>query len=215
LTVDCSDVFFSANGTQAPNIPENTMDNDYATRWSAEGDGVWIQYEFGCEKLLKAVQIAFMNGDQRTSTFDVSVSVDGVNYTDLLTGQESSGTSTNLETFAVTPTTAKYVKITGHGNSISAWNSYLEVDFQTDTITDLEDNTIVSGDVLVYPNPFESMINIKNCEGVYFEIVDMTGSIVLNGQVQDKLNLSVLKSGVYFLNLATVNEPKIFKLIKK
>src|SRR5438034_8217740 len=29
------------------NIPQNTLDNNLATRWSASGDGQWIRYDLG------------------------------------------------------------------------------------------------------------------------------------------------------------------------
>src|SRR5690348_14520945 len=33
--------------TDDGNIPQNTLDNNLATRWSAQGDGQWIQYDLG------------------------------------------------------------------------------------------------------------------------------------------------------------------------
>src|SRR5437762_10977808 len=29
------------------NLPQNTLDNSLATRWSAQGDGQWIRYDLG------------------------------------------------------------------------------------------------------------------------------------------------------------------------
>jgi len=36
-----------ASGYQDPNVPQNTLDTDFATRWSAYGDGQWIRYDLG------------------------------------------------------------------------------------------------------------------------------------------------------------------------
>ena len=113
------------------NVATNVLDNNLATRWSASGDGQWIQFCLGSTASVSGVQIAFYNGNSRTSTFDVLVGNDGTTWTTAAAGRVSSGTSTNLETFTFTPVTGKYVRIVGHGNSVNAWNSYTEVKIQT------------------------------------------------------------------------------------
>ncbi|MBO9632546.1 MAG: DNRLRE domain-containing protein [Chitinophagaceae bacterium] len=121
----------SASGDDG-NVPANVLDNDLNTRWSASGDGQWIQFCLGSTPLsVTGVQIAFYNGNARTSSFDVLVGNDGVNWTTAAANRVSSGTSTALETFSFTPITGKYVRIVGHGNSVNAWNSYTEVKIQT------------------------------------------------------------------------------------
>ncbi|QEC43938.1 DUF7594 domain-containing protein [Pseudobacter ginsenosidimutans] len=113
------------------NIPANVLDNDLNTRWSATGDGQWIQFCLNDTVSVTGVQIAFFSGDVRTSTFDVLVGNNGSTWTTAASGRVSSGTSTALETFSFTPVTGKYVRIVGHGNSVNAWNSYTEVKIQT------------------------------------------------------------------------------------
>ncbi|NML21762.1 DNRLRE domain-containing protein [Pseudoflavitalea sp. G-6-1-2] len=113
------------------NVAANVLDNNLATRWSASGDGQWIQFCLGSAANVTGVQIAFYNGNTRTSTFDVLVGNDGTNWTTAAAGKVSSGTSTALETFTFTPVNGKYVRIVGHGNSVNLWNSYTEVKIQT------------------------------------------------------------------------------------
>ena len=113
------------------NVPANVLDNDLNTRWSASGDGQWIQFCLANAAAVSGVQIAFYNGNSRSSTFDVLVGNDGSSWTSAATGRVSSGTSTALETFTFTPVTGKYVRIVGHGNSVNLWNSYTEVKIQT------------------------------------------------------------------------------------
>lgn len=115
------------------NVPANVLDNDLNTRWSANGDGQWIQFCLGETATVTGVEIAFYSGNTRTSTFDVLTGTDGVNWTTAAAGRVSSGTSLNLETFTFTAQTAKYVRIVGHGNSVNLWNSYTEVKIQTQT----------------------------------------------------------------------------------
>lgn len=109
------------------NVPANTIDNDLNTRWSADGDGQWIQYDLGSPKTVSQVAIAWYKGDQRVSSFEIHVSVDQTNWTPVLTDQ-SSGTTNEPEIVAFTPVTAQYVRIVGHGNNLSLWNSITEVD---------------------------------------------------------------------------------------
>jgi hypothetical protein len=121
--------------SQAGNIPENTLDNNLHTRWSAEGTGVHITYTFCNPELVKAVKIAFQNGNSRVATFDLLYSEDGITYTVIQSGVTSSGTTNDLETYSFTPVAAKYFRIVGKGNSQNAWTSIAEVEFATQAIS--------------------------------------------------------------------------------
>src|SRR5438445_664979 len=108
------------------NLPENTLDNNLATRWSASGDGQWIQYDLGALAAIDHVDIAWYLGDARIASFDIQVSLDTVTWTQVFSGQ-SSGQTLQLESYAFPTTPSRYVRIVGHGNSTSAWNSITEV----------------------------------------------------------------------------------------
>lgn len=116
-----------ASDAQWPNIPENTIDNDLSTRWSAEGEQ-WIQYDLGQTKLVTGFALAFHQGNVRRSLFDVSLSVDGISWTSVYSG-ESSGQSDDFESILFEEQPARYVRIQGHGNTVNGWNSYLEAAF--------------------------------------------------------------------------------------
>src|SRR5436309_772177 len=45
------------------NVPQNTLDNNLATRWSAYGDGQWIRYDLGALTAIDGVNIAWYLGD--------------------------------------------------------------------------------------------------------------------------------------------------------
>jgi len=109
------------------NVPANTVDGSLATRWSAQGNNQWIRYDLGTTKTPAWVRIAFLNGDTRTSTFDVQLSSDGSNWTTVYSGT-SSGTTTALETYNFSNAAARYLRIVGHGNSVNLWNSITEVE---------------------------------------------------------------------------------------
>ena len=69
--------------------------------------------------------MAFLEGTKRSTLFEILVSIDGVNYTEVYRGQ-SSGTSEELEDFPVNAT-GRYIKLSCHGNTLNTWNSILEV----------------------------------------------------------------------------------------
>ena len=108
------------------NLPQNTLDNSLATRWSAQGDGQWIRYDLGALAAIDHVDIAWYLGDARTSFFDIAVSLDAVTWTKVFSGN-SSGQTLQLESYRFPAASGRYVRIVGHGNSGSSWNSVTEV----------------------------------------------------------------------------------------
>lgn len=129
----------SASSWQDPNVPANTRDGNFATRWSAEGDGQWIQYDFGSTLQVASVNIAFYDGSSRTAYFDILFSNDALSWNTVLASATSSGTSTDLETFPTSDLPARYVRIVGHGNSVNTWNSLTEVTFSRPATSTDED----------------------------------------------------------------------------
>ena len=107
------------------NIPENTYDDDYSTKWAAEGEQ-WIKWDLGEPKPVNSIMLAFMSGDARIANFDISISEDGENWTTIFSGS-SSGKTIGLEAYTFPQTMARYVRYDGHGNSVNLWTSLTEV----------------------------------------------------------------------------------------
>lgn len=145
----CVPVSASANDG---NVPANVQDNDYNTRWSAEGDGQWIQFCLSNITVITGVNIAFYNGTTRRTNFDILTSTDGSSWTSAASGLQSSGTSNALESFTFPARSAKHVRIVGHGNTVNAWNSLTEVRIisssstQQTTLAPLQDAYVRNGD---------------------------------------------------------------------
>ncbi|MFI9815958.1 polysaccharide lyase family 7 protein [Saccharothrix variisporea] len=112
--------------THDGNVPANTIDNDLTTRWSAEGDGVWIRYDLGSPQTVGSVSIAWHKGDTRRATFDVELSDDSTTWTTALARKVTSGTTLQPETYDFADRSARYVRIVGHGNTSNDWNSITE-----------------------------------------------------------------------------------------
>lgn len=109
------------------NVPANALDDNLGTRWSAGGAGQWIRFDLGEVVDVEEVDIAWYKGDQRLFDFDIEASSDGSTWS-LVHAGTSSGTTTAPETYDVTDSTARYVRIVGYGNTSNDWNSITEVD---------------------------------------------------------------------------------------
>ena len=107
------------------NVPGNTRDDRLDTRWSNFGKGSWIDYDLGAAKAISGVAIAWHQGNVRASNFSLSVSSDGLSYTQVYTGK-SSGTTTAAETYSFAQRTARRVRIVVNGNTLSDWASIAE-----------------------------------------------------------------------------------------
>lgn len=139
LAAQAADAKLSVPGTMVSasdddgNVPANAVDGNMTTRWSALGDGQWIKFDLGANKKVSYVKIAFLNGDTRTFTFDIQTSIDNVNFTTVRSGAVSA-LSTALQTFDFPDADpARFVRVVGHGNSVSMWNSYTEVEVYGDS----------------------------------------------------------------------------------
>lgn len=119
----------SDDGTNDGHGPGNVLDGSLAdeSRWSSLGIK-WITLDLGSVQTVEGVDIAWYKGDQRTSFFSIETSVDNSNWTTVLSAGQSSGTSTDLEGYDLTDSSARYVRLTGSGNSANNWNSILEMD---------------------------------------------------------------------------------------
>ncbi|SDH17116.1 chondroitinase-B domain-containing protein [Chitinophaga filiformis] len=204
----------SASGDDG-NVPANVLDDNLNTRWSANGDGQWIQFCLNDTVSVSGVQIAFYSGNTRTSTFDVLTSNNGTNWTNASTGRVSSGTSLNLETFTFTARQAKYVRILGHGNSVNAWNSYTEVKIQTgstsrQSIAAIKSSTAPEMTLNTSPNPFSDQTT------VHFTLPDPGKTRLavydMNGKVVAVLINAYLSAGKYTVPFRSDKAPGMYLL---
>lgn len=109
------------------NSPNNVVDDDLGSRWSAKGEGESITFKLEESIEVSRVDIAFYKGDKRTNYVEIQVSQDGSNWQTLFDGGQPQSTI-ELQTFSVDKTSAKYLRIIGHKNSANNWNSLTEVD---------------------------------------------------------------------------------------
>ncbi len=71
--------------------------------------------------------------------------------------------------------------------------------------------------ITIYPNPANNEVNISNIQGDFsYKIVDVSGKIAKseNKQTSSTINISDLKSGVYFIEITNTDSKSTSKLIK-
>jgi hypothetical protein len=212
------------------NIAANTIDNDLTTRWSARGNNQWIKYRLEAAIFIKTVKIAWYRGNERKSFFDIQTSADDAEWTTVYSGN-SSGQTTAMQSYAVTPASASYVRIVGHTNTLNDWNSITEVKILKDsystapaekalkiklltsqnkskTVLAWVPGTANSKDLEcnIWPNPAALIFNLKTSSfwsGADLNITDLTGKIVLKR-----------KSVAASVQLNLANQPKGIYVLK-
>ena len=116
----------TANGDDG-NHPPNAIDNNVNTHWSNLGVGSWIQIDLGVLKTVCSVDIAWYDGNVRQNNFVISVSNDGITFTNVLSGT-SSGTTSSPETYNLPANTvARFIRTTVNGNTLNNWASIAEI----------------------------------------------------------------------------------------
>ena len=139
--------------TSDGNLPANTVDSNLATRWSANGDGQWIQYDLGTEQLISYVKIAVYNGNSRQNRFDLQVG-DGTTWTNVLTNALTTGTTTQLVAYDFPDQTARFVRYVGHMSNVGTFNSLTEVEiWRTETPVLTPTPTATPTDATPTPTP--------------------------------------------------------------
>jgi len=127
--IDNATITVSANGDDG-NTPSNTLDGDLDSRWSSKGiRGKYITYDLGTSKNISKVRIAWHKGDERKAFFQIRV---GNSTSDLKTVHNlkrtgSSGKTLDFEEYIFPSQNARYVRISGFGNTDNKWNSISEV----------------------------------------------------------------------------------------
>lgn len=116
----------TASGAEMANPAANVLDGSLTTRWSCLGVGSWIQADLGSVRSIAAVSLAWYAGASRSSNLEIAISKDGAAFTRVY-ADASTGSTTDLETYDIAATDARYVRVTVNGNSENTWASITEL----------------------------------------------------------------------------------------
>jgi len=212
--VSITDITVTGFGTQEPNIPENTIDNDEETRWSANSeDGTaYLTYDLQCKRTVTSVKIYFHKGEERASKFKIATSNDNVTFTEITALLTSSGTTIGFEDFILPINTeTRYIRVLGYGNSAgSGWNSYEEVLIFGDencASLNINDNLFATKALVLFPIPTNTnFLNIKSkSENIgIVEVYNRLGKLLLKqkiNQLTGKIEVGHFSSGIYIIKI--------------
>ena len=83
-------------------------------------------------------------------------------------------------------------------------------------ITETEDIEQLVQELSAYPNPCGDVLNIsQNTTDARYFIYDLNGSLIQSDKASSAINVSNLKTGIYFFTLVDKTNTQTLKLIKK
>jgi len=109
--------------------PHYGFDGTHATYYAYARIGTEVQVELEKEETISKVGFDWNSGFARKYKFELWISRDGVNFTQVL-DTVSSGTTDQTEFYEFTPTAGKYIKIVGKGNTANNNINFYEVQFR-------------------------------------------------------------------------------------
>ncbi len=120
------------NASQTPesqNHAGNVVDNNKSTVWASQGEA-FVVIDLGAEKALSTVGVAMkLYEDDRTIPYKIEVSKDGSTYSEIWSG--NSEMFSDDTKYVSTSESARYIRVTAYGNTVSGWNSVAEVEVYT------------------------------------------------------------------------------------
>ncbi|MBA2937664.1 S-layer homology domain-containing protein [Paenibacillus sp. CGMCC 1.16610] len=183
IPLNASTVTASSYQPNTTNISANVVDGiwDNDVRWSASGQGEWLQFDLGQPEKVTYLNIAFLNALDRQTHFEIigSNQADFQNPTVLLPKRSSRVLQVGddiIQPYVLSnPASVRYLRLVGYGNTASGssgnWNSITEVELYTGTAPDIEEPTIPSGppqagDKPVEPLPPVQVVKVSTSEGL-------------------------------------------------
>ena len=199
-----------------PDYPVNAIDGNITTKWSSDGDDKWLLFTLDGPNKISYLALAFLQGQNYESYFDILASRDNTTWDKILTGEASCKFSGERQVFDIpavySNTEYSYFKFVGHGNSMSLLNNISEINlFGTPQQNSNQSGNI--GKISIYPNPAKSFINILIDEPLldlnYIRIIDISGKIIFEDTFVEGINNvqlpSNINSGIYLVEIRSGN----------
>ncbi len=92
-------------------VAENAIDGDLNTKWSGSGTPQWVTLDLGIPQLVNMAKISFAAYQWgKTYTYTLAISLDGINWTDVISNAQSAPLQWTDATF--NPINARYLRLT-------------------------------------------------------------------------------------------------------
>ena len=133
------------------------------------------------------------------------------------TGGYQDWTTLNTNISNASGTQDVYLVFTG-GNGYLFNVNWIEFNTDATSNKDIAGVANVTSNVVIYPNPVESITTIENAANASVTIYDMKGSIVFTVSIvsdNETIDLSALVSGMYYAEVNSVTNKSVIKLVKE
>ena len=225
----------TASGTpDEGTAPEKTIDGlgyndgDPLSRWATKPLPQWISYDLGSLQTVSTVKVSFFKFDEnRIYEYSIKVSVDNINWTEVLHSNSAPEEWTVAE---FSPVEARYVKLDliSSTNNDAGWANIWETEiYKSGQTTGVEtDRTQPDNFQLLqnYPNPFnpstkiafnlqqdaKTRLTVYNVIGE--KVADLVDDFLSAGRHEIAFNGDKLASGIYLYKIEVDNQ---FTDIKK
>ena len=224
----------SASGEWFQNyIPDNSIDGNLDPTSESRWAGVLpmpdsIVFDLDAINTIDETHFSFYRWDQgRTYRFSVQVSVDRMNWTEVLTNMISSSSQWTINQFDSVE--ARYVKLISLSNNESDWAGLWEAEiWGPDQTTKNELSDRIPADFSLeqnYPNPFNPTtlikFNIPSDQHVRLNVYNVIGELVTElvnrdysaGNYAVEFNAADLPSGIYIYRLESSSFTSVRKMI--
>lgn len=118
---------YSASGAHSNYPVSNAFDGSTSTRWTSNGIGEYLDIDLGESNTVDYIKVAHHKATSRTYEFKVYTRTSTSNSWDQV-GSKTSESSDSLQTYDLSNSTARYVKIEGNGNTSNNWTDITEVE---------------------------------------------------------------------------------------
>lgn len=120
----------TASTHQKGRDPKYALDSKPDTYWAAEGDGVWLQLDFGTEQSVSELHIDWHKAG-RKNKFEIQLSSNGSDWKRVFSGRSNGKAS---EDYFIPTAPARYLRLVGHGNEENRWTSVAGISLGGETI---------------------------------------------------------------------------------
>lgn len=210
----------TASSVEGANVATNANDGNAGTRWgSLFADPQWIQIDLQASYSISRVVLNWEAAAGKS--FQIQVSNDGVNWTNIYTTTTGVG---GIQTLTVSGT-GRYIRMYGTvrttGWGYSLWEFEVYGVTAKSGLSETTTNYNNMNEVDMYPNPVIDQLNLKLPSADSYNelsIYDFSGKMILRQKIAAKevrVNLNGLKSGLYMLMLNGSQQNKTLKIVKK
>ena len=134
--------------------------------------------------------------------FRILTSTDNSSFTTVMDGRWSGDVS--MKTVVFEPTGARYIRLEVI-SGVNGFGAATEIAIGRGTHYDptgIIPPEMTYKETCIYPNPASDKIMIPQyMDFIYYEIIDMNGSIIWKGSIEESIDIKGLASGIYILKL--------------